>query len=78
MSTQISCIPNCDPAFAIVVTLPVPMVYPIQKIPGPTDSIINQIRLRKNVCVEFPVIISSECFNLFDTGQLERVSMGAR
>ena len=30
--------PYCDPDLAMVVTLPVPMVYPIQKIPGPTSN----------------------------------------
>ncbi len=30
--------PNREPAVAIEVTLPVPIVYPMQKMPGPTSN----------------------------------------
>jgi hypothetical protein len=37
-------IPNCEPVEAIVVTLPVPILYPIRKIPEPT-AIKNPLNL---------------------------------
>ena len=46
-STQSNCVPYRLPDLTIEVTLPVPMVKPRQKSPGPTRAIQRKIRLKK-------------------------------
>ena len=73
LKTHRSCIPYCDPALDMDVTLPVPMVYPMQKIPGPTASSTSQMRFTKDDLVSIRHSVSGEVYDFTNAIYEDRV-----